>query len=60
MGKGESDLASEQVTTWIETVVTDASGRYALRSESLAHYIGDDCGSLKPADQAVRDSEAAR
>lgn len=57
-GKGVSHLASDRVTTRIDLVTNDANGRHTWINQSEASFIGADCGSLKPADQVVRDAEA--
>jgi hypothetical protein len=54
-GQGESILASESVKTRIDMVTNDANGRHTWQNHSEATYVGADCGSLKPADQVVRE-----
>lgn len=56
-GKGESILASESVSTRIDMVTNNPNGKHAWQNESLATYIGADCGGLKPADQVVREAQ---
>jgi hypothetical protein len=55
-GKGESTLASESVSTRIDMVTNNANGKHTWQNDSLATYIGADCGNLKPADQVVREA----
>jgi hypothetical protein len=57
-GKGESTLANESVSTRIDMVTNDASGKHTWQNETKATYVGADCGGLVPADQAIRDSQA--
>lgn len=56
-GKGESTLASESVSTRIDMTTNNANGKHTWQNESQATYIGADCGSLKPADQVVREAQ---
>lgn len=56
-GKGESTLAAESVSTRIDMVTNNANGKHTWQNESLATYVGDDCGSLKPADQVMREAQ---
>jgi hypothetical protein len=58
IGKGESLLASENVTTRIDMVMTDTRGKHTMQNDSQAKYIGANCGNLKPADQVARESQA--
>ncbi len=55
-GKGESTLASESVSTRIDMVTNNANGKHTWQNESLATYVGADCGTLKPADQVLREA----
>lgn len=55
-GKGESTLAAESVSTRIDMVTNNANGKHTWQNESLATYIGADCGTLKPADQVLREA----
>ena len=60
-GKGISELSSERVVTRIDMVTEDsATGRHTWQNQSLATYVGSECGSLKPADRVVRNAGAAR
>jgi hypothetical protein len=55
-GKGESTLASESVSTRIDIVTNNANGKHTWQNESLATYVGADCGTLKPADRVLREA----
>lgn len=55
-GKGESTLGVERVTTRIDMVTNNANGKHTWQNETLATYIGADCGNLKPADRVVREA----
>jgi hypothetical protein len=59
-GKGESVLAAESVSTRIDMVTSDASGRHTWQNQSQASYVGADCGKLKPADQVLREAQPAQ
>lgn len=59
-GKGESILAGESVSTRIDMVTNDASGRHTWQNQSQASYVGADCGKLKPADQVLREAQPAQ
>lgn len=56
-GKGESTLGAEQVKTRIDMVTNNANGKHTWQNETLATYIGADCGTLKPADQVMREAQ---
>lgn len=56
-GKGESTLGAESVTTRIDMVTNNANGKHTWQNETLATYIGADCGALKPADQVMREAQ---
>jgi len=60
VGKGVSTLASESVATRIDMVMNDARGRYVMQNDSQARFIDTNCGGLKPADQVVREAQAAQ
>jgi hypothetical protein len=57
VGKGESTLASESVSTRIDMVTNNANGKHTWQNETMATYVGADCGNLKPADRVVRDAQ---
>lgn len=59
-GRGVSQLSSRSVTTRVDLVTNDANGRHTWINQSQATFIGADCGNLKPADQVVRTTEAAK
>ncbi|PKO84585.1 MAG: hypothetical protein CVU17_03095 [Betaproteobacteria bacterium HGW-Betaproteobacteria-11] len=59
-GKGESILSGDSVSTRMDMTTTDAHGRHTMQSESQMKYLGADCRGLKPADQIVREMQAAR
>lgn len=59
-GRGVSQLASQRVTTRVDLVTNDANGRHTWINQSEASFLGADCGSLKPADQVVREAETAK
>lgn len=59
-GKGESLLTGETVTTKMDMVTTDPSGRHTMQMESSARYIGPDCGDIKPVDQIMREAQAKK
>lgn len=60
VGKGESVLAGDMITTRLDMVMTDARGRHTIQNESQARYLGPDCQGIKPADQIARELREAR
>ncbi len=60
VGKGESITAGDTISTKMDMTMTDARGKHTMQTESQMKFIGTDCGGLKPADQMVREMQAAR
>jgi hypothetical protein len=56
-GKVENLLASETMSSKVDLVTTDATGRHTVYMESSMRYIGSDCGGIKPADQVMREAQ---
>lgn len=48
VGKGESTVSGDAVTTLMDMTVTDAQGSHVMHSESQMKYLGPDCQGLKP------------
>jgi len=59
-GRGTSILSAESATTQIDMVTNDANGRHKWQNHSLATFVADDCGTLKPADQVAREAQSAQ
>lgn len=59
-GKGESIASGDTISSKMDMVMTDASGRHTMQSESQMKFIGSDCQGLKPVDQMVREMSAAK
>src|SRR5271169_6181731 len=52
VGKGESTVSSDMVTTRMDMTTTDNQGnRHTMRSEIQMKYLGSDCKGITPADQ---------
>jgi len=58
VGKGESTVSGDLVSTRMDMTTTDAQGRHTMQSESQMKYLGPDCQGLKPIDQIARDAQA--
>ncbi len=58
VGKGESLINGDTVTTRMDMAITDASGKHTMQTESRMSFLGSDCKGIKPADQLVRDMQA--
>ena len=58
VGKGDSVVSGDTVTTRLNMTMTDAQGRHTMQSESRMKYLGPDCRGIKPLDQLTR--KAAR
>ncbi len=55
VGKGESTISGDTVTTRMDMATTDARGnRHTMRSEIQMKYLGSDCKGIKPADQIAK------
>lgn len=57
VGKGESLINGDTVTTRMDMTVTDASGKHTMQTESRMSFLGSDCKGIKPADQLVREMQ---
>lgn len=51
VGKGESTISGDTVSSRMDMTTTDASGRHTMQSESQMSYLGPDCKGVRPADQ---------
>lgn len=60
VGKGESVTSGDTISTKMDMTMTDPSGKHTMQTESQAKFLGTDCQGLKPADQMVREMQAAR
>jgi len=58
VGKGESTVSGDLVSTRMDMTTTDAQGRHTMQSESQMKYLGPDCQGLKPIDQIAKDAQA--
>jgi hypothetical protein len=54
VGKGDTVIDGDSVSTVVDATVTDARGTHALHSESQMKYLGADCQGLAPLDQLAR------
>lgn len=54
VGKGESTVSGDTVTSRMDMATTDASGRHTMQSESQMKYLGPDCQGIKPMDQLAK------
>lgn len=54
VGKGESTVSGDTVTTRVDMAITDARGRHTMQSESQMKYLGSDCQGIKPLDQLAK------
>jgi hypothetical protein len=55
VGKGESTVSGDTVTTRMDMVTTDKRGnRHTMRSEIQMKYLGSDCKGITPADQIAQ------
>ena len=48
VGKGETTVAGDMVTTVVDMTMTDAQGRHVMQTESQMKYLGPDCQGIKP------------
>jgi hypothetical protein len=60
VGKGESVVDGDTVTSRMDMTTTDARGRHTMQTESQMKYLGPDCQGVKPMDQLVKDLQALK
>src|SRR5271170_1579017 len=48
VGKGETTVSGDTVTTQVDMTTTDAQGRHVMQTESQMKYLGPDCQGIKP------------
>ncbi len=48
VGKGETTVNGDTVTTQVDMTTTDAQGRHAMQTESQMKYLGPECQGIKP------------
>ncbi len=58
VGKGESTVSGDTVTTSMDMTMTDPRGRHTMQSESQMKYLGADCQGIKPIDQLAQEGKA--
>lgn len=58
-GKGESTTSPDSVSTKMDMVMTGRDGRHTMQSETQMRWLGADCGTVKPADQMMREMQGA-
>lgn len=57
VGKGETVVAGDLVTSRVETSGTDGAGaRHTMLAETQMKYLGSDCGKLKPMEQLAKEA----
>jgi len=57
VGKGESTISGDTVTTRMDMATTDNRGNHhTMRSEIQMKYLGSDCKGIMPADQLAQKS----
>jgi len=57
VGKGESTIGSDTVTTSVDMTMTDARGQHTMREESQMKYLGPDCQGIKPLDELAKNAK---
>jgi hypothetical protein len=55
VGKGETVVSGDSMTTRMDMTTTDAHGRHTMQNETQMKYLGADCQGVKPADQLVKE-----
>ena len=60
VGKGESVMDGDTVTSRMDMTITDARGRHTMQTESQMKYLGSDCQGVKPMDQLLKDLQALK
>ena len=60
IGKGESTISGDTVTTRMDMATTDNRGkRHTMQSEMQMKYLGADCQGITPADQLAKKGKDA-
>jgi hypothetical protein len=54
VGKGESAINGDTVTTRVDMSMSDAHGQHTIQSETQMKYLGSDCQGVTPADEIAR------
>lgn len=58
VGKGESTVSGDTMTTRVDMSMTDARGNHhTMQSEMQMKYLGSDCKGIMPADQMVKKAQ---
>ena len=58
VGKGESIVSGDTVTTRMDMATTDTKGKHhTMQSEIQMKYLGSDCKGITPADQLVKKAQ---
>ncbi len=57
VGKGESTVSGDTVSSRMEMTTTDARGRHTMQSEVQMRYLGTDCQGIKPVDQLAKEAQ---
>jgi hypothetical protein len=57
VGKGESSVSGDTVTTRVNMTMTDARGRHTMQNESQMKYLGTDCQGIQPLDQLAKKAQ---
>lgn len=57
VGKGESILSGDTVSTTMDMTITDAGGKHVMHTESRMNYLGADCKGIKPMEQLAREMQ---
>jgi|GEM_PF-416062 len=58
VGRGESVISGDTITSKMDMTMSDASGRHTMQSESQMKFISADCGAVKPIDEIIQDVSA--
>jgi hypothetical protein len=59
-GKGESVSTGDTISTKMDMTMSDERGKHTMQTESQMKFVSTDCGGIKPADQLVKEMQAAR
>jgi hypothetical protein len=59
IGKGESTISGNTVTTRVDMTMTDTRGRHTMHSESQMNFLGSDCQGITPLDQLAKKAQNA-
>lgn len=60
VGKGESTVSDDRITSHVDLTMTDAKGKHTMVNDSQMTYLGADCKGIKPMEEIAQSIGAGR